>query len=269
MSPTANTILAESLSRLQASFINSRVENERFLSTLPAATPCAEHPQMIRPRDDQQSLRAQRAVFRLCELCEAERRQLAEIEKLQGRGVPLILCTATFDNWTPADDGDAANLETAREFSRVRRGFLILLGELGTGKSHLAVAAFRTFNRGWFIKQSELLRRLRQTYRDKAAVDPIDEAQNAGCLVLDEIGVSPGGRDEFPLLHDVLDHRHGNQKPTILTGNLTLDELRAVIGDRMSDRIRESAFAVLNFGGVSRRGAVRDNYFQATSQQNL
>ena len=269
MKPTTELDVAATLSRLQNIYNNQRADNDKFLSTLPATTPCEIHPQMTRPRDDPKSCFAKKPIFAPCELCEAEKRQQAETNKLKRMGVPLILCPATFDNWTPADEGDEANLEKVREFSRVRRGFLVLLGDLGTGKSHLAVAAFRTFNRGWFIKQSELLRRLRKTYRDQAAVDPVDEAQNAGCLVLDEMGLSPGGRDELSLLHDVLDHRYGNLKPTILTGNITLDELFSVIGDRMADRMRESAFAVLNFGGVSRRAAARDNYFQAPRQRSL
>lgn len=86
-------------------------------------------------------------------------------------------------------------------------------------------------------------------------------AKTVACLVLDEIGLSSGGRDELPLLHDILDHRHGNFLPTILTGNIELDTLRDVIGERMSDRLKESVFAILNFGGASHRSQARAGYF--------
>jgi DNA replication protein DnaC len=261
MRSTGHIDLDKTLSNLKSTIAKSYADCEKFLSALPASKGCDIHPHFARTRDDQKTWQAQKAIFAPCELCVAAARQQAEIEKLNRMGVPLNLCGATFENWTPADEREEANREKVRDFLSARRGFLILLGGLGTGKSHLAVAAFRHFGRGLFIKQSELLRRLRQTYRDKAAIDPVEEAQNVACLVLDEMGLSPGGRDELPLLHDVLDYRHGNKKPTILTGNLMYDELRGVIGERMADRLRESAFAVLNFGGASRRAEARDKYF--------
>ena len=131
----------------------------------------------------------------------------------------------------------------------------------GTGKSHLSAAALRQIGGGWFVKQSSLLFALRATYRDKAARDPIERAQSARLLVLDDVGISSGGRDELPLLHEILDHRHGEKLPTIMTSNLPLEGLSAVIGDRMSDRLRESAFRVLNFTGTSNRRGARQRYF--------
>jgi DNA replication protein DnaC len=253
--------LEKSLSRVKASADAIAAEREKFLSVLPVTTPCPRHPEFQQLRDDRESWNCQRPVFKKCELCQAEIRRQQETDRLQLMGVPLNLCSASFDNWIPNNEGAEANLVAVRQFAATRRGFLILLGALGTGKSHLGVAALRTFQSGLFIKQSELLRRLRQTYRDRAAIDPVDEAQNAGCLVLDEMGLSPGGRDELPLLHDVLDHRHGNQKPTVLTGNLKFDELSVVIGDRMADRLRESAFAILYFGGTSHRREAHERYF--------
>jgi len=228
---------------------------------VPVSAPCPNHPEILRKRDDEKSWCEKRAAFKPCELCRAEWREKQEVERLHRMGVPLNLCKATFENWETADEQAQGILATAREFAAKRRGFLVLLGELGAGKSHLSVAVLRTFNNGWFIKQSELLRCLRDTYRDKAAIDPVDKAQSASCLVLDEIGISAGGRDELPLLHDVLDHRHGNQMPTILTGNIELDAMKSVIGDRMADRLRESAFAVLSFGWPSNRREARTKYF--------
>ena len=233
-----------------------------FLSNIPEIRPCSIHPGFLQRRDNRRSWLHRDARYQDCELCLLEKEKIESGERLAEMGVPLNLRGATFENWTPADEQAEPILASVREFAKVRRGFLLLLGDLGTGKTHLAVAALRTFKTGWLVKQSELLRCLRDTYRDKAAVDPVDKAQNVGCLVLDEMGLSAGGRDELPLLHDVLDHRHGNQMPTILTGNIELETMRAVIGERMADRLRESAFAVLNFGGESNRLEARARYFE-------
>lgn len=253
--------LEEDLSRMEEAARNKAKATSEFLASLPVSSPCQRHPDKPRQRDDRESCFQRRPVFLPCEACAEEQRQEQEVERLKRMGVPLNLCNATFDNWTATDEIAEANLAKAREFTRVHRGFLVLLGDLGTGKSHLAVAVLRSFRTGLFVKQSELLRRLRQTYRDRAAIDPVEAAQSTSCLVLDEIGVSPGGRDELPLLHDVLDYRHGNMKATVMTGNITLNGLQDVIGERMADRLRESAFAVLQFGGRSFRREARAHYF--------
>jgi DNA replication protein DnaC len=113
------------------------------------------------------------------------------------------------------------------------------------------------------VKQSQLLRMLRDTYRDKAALDPVEACQGAGCLLLDEIGLSAGGKDELPLLHDVLDYRHGEKLPTIITGNVSPEQLRDIIGERLADRLKQSAFGILLFSGKSNRPAAKDRYFEA------
>jgi DNA replication protein DnaC len=250
------------IKRMAEKALRESEANRQFLESLPATSRCARHAGQVRNRDDAASVQQHVAVFADCPLCAKEKRNRADVERLQQMGVPLNLCNATFDNWTAADERSEATKERVREFTRRRRGFLLLIGDYGTGKSHLAVAALRTWRTGLWVKQSELLRRLRETYRDKAAVDPVDQAQRAGCLVLDELGFSAGGRDELPLLHDVLDHRHGNLMPTILTGNVPLDVLRASIGDRMADRLKESSFDIISFAGQSNRAEARERYFK-------
>lgn len=254
---TTNEFEAE----LEQTIARARRLTAEVLAALPSNGPCPQHPGIILARDDRQSFANRQLVLEPCPRCVAIQAAEREASRLQRMGVPRNLCGATFENWNPTGEHAEGNRAKARQFADVRRGFLLLLGDLGTGKTHLAVAILRGFKSGLFIKQSELLRRLRATYRDKAAVDPVDEAQDAACLVLDEVGLSPGGRDELPMLHDILDHRHGNQKPTIITGNVAFDELSQIIGERMADRLRESCFAILNFGGASYRPEARKRYF--------
>jgi DNA replication protein DnaC len=171
------------------------------------------------------------------------------------------------DNWTPASDEEQRHLAAVRTFAtEVRRGFLMLLGPVGIGKSHLAVAVARKFQHLLFVKQSTLLRQLRATYSDKKAVDPIERCQEAELLVLDEMGVSGGGKDEWPMLSEILDHRYGHLLPTVVTSNLSWDELRAELGERIGDRLRESAHAVLAFAGESHRPAHRAAYFGTSAE---
>lgn len=194
-----------------------------------------------------------RHVYQPCEAC--------LVDRLQERGVPPSLLHCTLDNWQPGSEEGKKQLEAVREFAKVQCGFLFLLGPVGTGKSHLAVGALRLGRGGLFIKQADLLRRLRATYRDDKAADPVEPCKTAGFLVLDEMGVSSGGRDEWPMLHEILDHRYCAMMPTVITSNLTWEELAGLAGDRLSDRFRECAYRVLTLTGESHRPVAHGRYF--------
>jgi DNA replication protein DnaC len=246
--------------RLRDSISKRHAQVDAILAGCDSSIPCPVHGS-ARPLSRELSNRENRAAYAPCPTCQAEQAEAELVERIHRAGVPLILCKATLENWQAQTETDEAHLDRVRAFIRARRGFLVMLGDLGTGKSHVAAAITRNFKHPLFVKQSEMLRRLRSSYRDKAARDPVDEAQDADLLVLDEMGLSAGGRDELPMLHDVLDHRYNERKPTVLTGNITFDEMQDVVGARMADRFRESAFAVLMFGGSSHRRDARERYF--------
>jgi DNA replication protein DnaC len=246
---------------------SARVQRERraFMATQPRTSPCRVHPDCQRQIDEKLTASVTagnggklKAGYSPCPKClEDEKR-----ERLQSFGVPENLLHATFENFTPDSDAEAGHAGVVKSFCDNKHGFLVMLGGYGTGKSHLAVAGIRVFDKGWFVKQSSLLFALRATYRDKAAFDPIHRAQSARLFVLDDVGISAGGRDELPLLHEILDHRHGERLPTIITSNLPWENLTSVLGERMGDRLRESAFRILTFAGTSHRRDARDRYFE-------
>ena len=249
-----------------------RRELDAFLATQPPSMRCERHPEQIRSLDAHASDAATRengtltAGYAQCAVCEAEKRFRAQNQQLREAGVPEVLLDATLDNWTPRTPEEESNLLKVRRFTEAGRGFLILLGEVGTGKSHLAVGAMRHFRHPFFAQQNRLLRLLRATYRGNNLLDPIEQAQKCGLFVLDELGVTAGGKDEFPMLHEILNHRYGEHKPTILTGNLAPTELREVLGERLADRLHEAAYALLRFLGPSHRADRRDIYLGGGEQ---
>lgn len=239
---------------------------QAFMATQPQTRPCRFHPDVLRPIDEEASKDASRyapetmvAGYAQCPKC-AERTKNLELKKY---GVPENLIHATFKNFRPKDEVEAGHVEVVRRFCDGRTGFLILSGSYGTGKTHLAVAALRRFGGGWLVKQATLLRLLRATYGDRDAEDPIEKAQSTLLLVLDDVGLSGGGKDELPMLHEILDCRHGGRLPTIITTNLPFEKLSSVLGERVADRLRESTFRVLNFAGSSHRRDARERYFDA------
>jgi DNA replication protein DnaC len=195
-------------------------------------------------------------VYAVCPACNTQEELLAESGWLHDRGVPLALCHAKFCNFKPRDESDGRALDAAERFSRRKAETFVISGHVGTGKSHLAVAIMRAKRCGLFIAHSTLLEGIRKTYRDKTAPDPVEVCKSAKFLVLDDLGVSGGGADDQPALHSILNHRHGEKLPTVITTNLTMEEMGEEIGSRMLDRIRESLFKWVKLVGQSRRGEV-------------
>lgn len=256
--------IEEPFKRMKARSEQMQQERREFMATQPQIIRCRVHPDCERLIDERLTATATavnggelKAGYAQCPKCREE----AEADWLQKCGVPEILSPATFENFVPDSEEDAGHVAVVKEFCQVKRGSLILLGEYGTGKSHLAVAACRSFGRVWFVSGNSLVFALRATYRDRLAFDPIERAQSAKLFILDDVGLSSGGRDELPLIHEILDHRHNERKPTIITSNLPYDGLASVLGERMMDRLRQSAFRVLTFTGASHRREARERYF--------
>jgi len=147
-------------------------------------------------------------------------------------------------------------LAAVRGFARAKRGVLVLTGEDGTGKSHLAARILRGAGAGRMITHDDLLRALRATYRDDRAEDIVAACRKARLLVLDDFGLS-GGKDEQSMLHAILDYRDGSGAPTVITSRLSLAEICASLGPRMADRLTQSLYAAVTLTGPSRRAAGR------------
>lgn len=193
-----------------------------------------------------------RLFYASCEDCEAEREELAVQERLIKGGVPKNLAHATIYNWKARSEADLVTLAGIKDWLLKRRGILILTGEdYGVGKSHLAVGCLREMKLGRFETQNGLLLQLRRSYSDRSAEDIIEACKRARALVIDEIGLSAGGRDEMPMLHEIISHFYTSGKPLILTSNCEPKKsprkqrshpfFEDVMGPRLIDRFRESA----------------------------
>lgn len=263
---------------------NWQTEPATFIDNQPKERVCIKHPDIKCPLDiektkavaalGRQMHRETKAIvcYKDCPMCMAEkeeaeriRKQQEEIQKLKDFGVSSIHLDASLENW----NGNREVVDRLNEFCRIKRGFVVLSGNTGTGKTHLAIGCARQFHHFWITKHNSLLRQLRDSYNGKAP-DPIPVAKSTGLFVLDEFGVCGGGKDEFPMLYEIFDHRHCEQKPTIITSNLSMEEIREALTPRLADqvheprladRLNESLFAAITLTGPSHRKAKRDTYF--------
>ena len=204
--------------------------------------------------------------YNSCKECEVEKRLLTA-------GVPENMRHCGFGNFVPATKSQTLALKKAQEFSDPATvGFFTLAskvddtdeGSFGIGKSHLAVAILRqwayTSSSLLFITQSEFLTKLRRTYRDDDAPDIVALLKRVKLLVMDEVGVSVGGRDEGPTLHEIWNFRYGAKLKTVFTTNKSKEAFKQIIGPRMSDRMREAMFSYSEIDGKSGRPARKASY---------
>ena len=195
----------------------------------------------------------------------------AEWQRRLGRaGIPERFLACSFGGYVVEHEQQQQALDAAvayaDDWSRVRavgRG-AIFLGNVGTGKTHLAVAIGKQVMRKHgasvlFISVQRAIRSIKDTWVKGSAVS---ETQAVGVLtfpdllILDEVGVQHGSEYERQVLFDVLNERYETRKPTLFLSNKTIDEVRAVLGERVMDRLREDGATVVPFGWASSRGSV-------------
>ena len=147
-------------------------------------------------------------------------------------------------------------LNPREDTSRLRGGFLLLLGPVGTGKTHLAVAAMKAFNvGGLFTTLPDLVGDLRATYGIAGATaDFLERLKTAPFLTVDEWISFSLGESETAFLYQIFAHRHDKRLPTAITTNEEAKELKEGLGFRLVDRIKEDCVFV-NFHGESFRNS--------------
>lgn len=133
---------------------------------------------------------------------------------------------------------------------------VVLLGPVGTGKTHLAIAltieAMRRGHRALFFRASDLVRTLAEA-RDARQLGRLQERlQRSAVLVIDELGFVPFDKSGGELLFDVLATRH-ERRATVLTSNLSFGEWSRVFGDdkltaALLDRLAQHADVLVTRG---------------------
>lgn len=165
---------------------------------------------------------------------------------------------ASFENFNfkfydEASDERATAVKTvraAKEFASTilageRAKGLMLIGNIGSGKTHLAAAITNTLKahhiKVMFTVVPDLLDELRATYKNDELNenDIMDTAKNAPLLILDDLGAHNYTDWTRNKLFSLLNHRMTHLLPTIITTNLDMNELEEYLGERTTSRIVE------------------------------
>lgn len=138
---------------------------------------------------------------------------------------------------------------------------LYLTGPRGTGKTHMAAAIVRelvmdltpSHSVSWvqWISAPDLLLEIRNTFRDgseRSELSVIEQYSECDLLVLDDLGAEKTSEWSLQTLYTIIDRRYREERQTIITSNLSLDELAEKVDDRIASRLSELCRVVVLTG---------------------
>ena len=173
----------------------------------------------------------------------------------------------TFKNWQ-MDDANKKMYELGinytKKWQQMKKdniGF-ILYGGVGIGKTYLVSCIANTLLEQYIpviiTSSIALLGRYKKTYMDKQAeVTITNNLQQADLLIIDDLGAENDTAWVKEKIYEIIDSRYRDSKPTIITTNLTLQQLQEKLtGEdgitRTYDRLLEMCYPI-RLQGKSRR----------------
>lgn len=190
--------------------------------------------------------------------------------KLGRAGIPARFQGKRFDDFIAETERQKKALAVCRSYaeqfqSNYEEGrCLMMMGRPGCGKTHMGAAiahyvCTETKHSSVYRTLPGLVSDIRATYGEGSETTEsqiISAVTTCGLLVLDEIGATKTSEFELSLIFNLINSRYEEKLPTIIISNLPPAELKAAIGDRCVDRLREGGGIVLGFDWESKRGSL-------------
>ena len=172
---------------------------------------------------------------------------------------PKLIGSLTYPFWTEelGQDGHGVEMEEWMNKTDFWGGSWFFWGAFGTGKTGLAIGyTWEWIQNEWGLLSTKpvlfrtvprLMTELRATYnRERDSETPTEEQllkqfNEASLLVRDALGAAQVCNTGWleDRLYQIIGERHDNERPTIFTSNMSLEELAGRIGERVTWRIVE------------------------------
>lgn len=123
---------------------------------------------------------------------------------------------------------------------------LLISGPCGSGKTHLAISVLRQMIEDgrwlyiWFIPATDLLLEIKTAFEPDSPLseaDIIDKYADMDFLAIDDLGAEYLTDWVISTFYRIIDRRFREAVPTLITTNLSNDEMEARFGARIASRI--------------------------------
>jgi len=178
--------------------------------------------------------------------CKAKELEEKKMHGLLERSNLRALHSRTFASFF-AQENQKLAYSRATEFAEHPDGWLVLLGGVGTGKTHLAAAiGNRRLELGEpaiFVVVPDLLDHLRATFNpasDTSFDEFFESVKTAPLLILDDLGTQTTTAWATEKLFQILNYRYMMRLPTVITTNVPLEDL----GDRLASRMADPELSI-------------------------
>lgn len=134
---------------------------------------------------------------------------------------------------------------------------VVLLGPVGRGKTHFAFAMIReairknTFLWPRYYTSPSLDALLLSLTRSDDAFHEMESAQTSQLLFIDDLGRETRSERASRQYFDLINYRYANNLTTIISTNLTIDEVSVNLNDAIASRFQE--WQIIEFGGEDLR----------------
>ena len=210
---------------------------------------CVEQYEEMKKHKERERIAKERAEARRIELETLKKEPKLILSKY---GIPEKYYQVSFDNFK----GGEKYITACRKFVQTPDFSLMIIGAFGCGKTHLAVSIMRELfmenkSSGMLFKNvSELLLDIRESFRmdDKDNTEGIiiDKYSNAKILFLDDMGAEKTSEYSITTLYTLINKRYNDMKPTIVTTNLTIEQIEKQIHPRIASRFAEYKVMKIN-----------------------
>lgn len=195
---------------------------------------------------------------RLCS-CVLKRAKEKSLEKLSGN---MPIRQSRFDNFKLDfyKDGDRVVMEKIFVFCKnyaknlnTHSQSVLFFGGTGLGKTHLSLAIAKTaLEKGMgavYSPTQNLVQKLEKEHFSYSSQTPLlDDVLSCDILIMDDLGAEFSNSYSMALIYNIINTRLLAEKPTIISTNLTIEEIAERYTPRVASRILGS-YALKRFAG--------------------
>lgn len=191
----------------------------------------------------------------------AKKREIEKLFSISNLGERFS--KSTFESFLDRNGSETAYkiaMKYVKTFKEWNGESLMIWGDPGNGKTHLAAAIVNELSKKGYIvvfqSVPELLQRIRSTFNSENKENETQIMRallESDLLILDDIGAEKTTEWVEEKLFNIIDGRYRKELPTLYTSNLQPKELQNQVGKRSYDRMVETSLTVENKAESYRR----------------